>query len=111
MGPIDVGFVLCPREWCAGLEFQGLGIRLFVCPQCQNLHMKSPITRISLHVLVISTFGEMFMKLIINIARMLVLIAEMDSAGSKYPGAVPWRCLATPRPPLMSNYDAFLEGD
>ena len=29
---------------------------------------------------------------------MLILIAEMDSAGSNYPGAVPWWCLATLRP-------------
>ena len=28
----------------------------------------------------------------------LILIAEMDSAGSNYPGAVPWWCLATLRP-------------
>ena len=75
--------------------------------------MNSPITSISLHVLMISTFGEMFMKWIVNIAQMLVLIAEMDSAGSNYLGAVPWRCLVTPRPPVpvLSNYDAFLEGD
>ena len=42
-----------------------------------------------MHIPVISTSGEMFMKLMVNIARVLILIAEMGSAGSYYPGAVP----------------------
>ena len=31
---------------------------------------------------------------------MLILIAEVDSAGSNYPGDVPWWCLATLGPLL-----------
>ena len=58
---------------------------------------------------VISTSGEIFMKLMVNIARMLILIAEMGSAWSDYPGAVPRWCLATARSLLLSNYDDILE--
>ena len=56
-----------------------------------------------MHVPVISTSGEMFMKLMVNIARVLILIAEMDSAGSNYPGAVPRWCLATARPSIIEQ--------
>ena len=59
--------------------------------------------RISLHIPVISTLGGMFMKRMINVAQMLILSVEMDSAGSNYPGAVPWWCLATIGPPFIEQ--------
>ena len=43
------------------------------------------------------------MKQMINVAPMLGLIAEMDPAGSNYPGAVPWWCVATARPPFIEQ--------
>ena len=72
--------------------------------------MKSSIPRISLHILVISTLGGMFMKQIISIAQMLGLVAEMDPAGSNYPGVVPWWCLATPRSPFIEQLWRYFRG-
>ena len=44
------------------------------------------------------------MKRMINVARMLILIAEMDSAGRITQGQYPaWWCLATPRPPFIEQ--------
>ena len=56
------------------------------------------------------------MKRMINISLMLILIAEMEAAGSNYPRAVPWWCLATLGPPFIEQlyiciYDAIREGD
>ena len=44
---------------------------------------------------------------------MPILIAEMDSAGSNYPGAVPWQPGGVSLLPdllLLSNYDVILKG-
>ena len=53
------------------------------------------------------------MELMTNIARVLILIAEVDPVGSNYPGAVlltvPSWCVATPRLLLLSNYDVIYD--
>ena len=38
------------------------------------------------------------------LAPMPLMIAPACSAGSNCPGAVPWWCLATPRPPFIDAY-------
>ena len=65
-----------------------------------------------MHIPVISNSGEMFMKLMVNIARVLILIAEMDSAGSNYPGQrpqCPGGALLLLGPILLSKHDDILE--
>ena len=53
----------------------------------------------------------MFMERMLNIAQMLLLIAEMDSAGSNYPGGSTLVVSRYPGLRLLSNYDVILGGD